>query len=62
MTIGAWSWQKSTPYGNKELFSAETKKHIDMDRMIILQSGREIAEQLIEDNKDKPRDHLILFG
>ena len=30
-----------------------TKKSIDMDRMIILQQGRQIAEQLIEGNKDK---------
>jgi len=44
---------QNTPYGEKQLFSDNTKKSIDMDRMIILQQGRQIAEQLIEGNKDK---------
>lgn len=35
------------------LITDSTKKAIDMDRMIILEQGRQIAEQLIEGNKDK---------
>ena len=44
---------QGTPYGDKELFSGETKRLIDIDRNIIMQEGRKIAEAVLEENKGK---------